>query len=73
LRRFELDAASIARHAEWDWYPRWIPTYHKLTREMHHLAEMRGLDFQEIHRTAVAELLAVYDAARAREQRRRTA
>ena len=70
LRQWQDDAHSIARHATWNWFPRWLPTFHKLKRELHDVADRHGLDFQEVHRLAVDALLDVYDVARARERRR---
>ena len=70
LRSYEDDARSIAREARWNWYGRWLPTFYKLKRELHDVADRHGLDFQEVHRLAVDALLDVYDVARARERRR---
>ncbi len=72
LRHWQDDARSIAHHAAWNWFPRWLPTYHKLKRELHDVADRHGLDFQEIHYAAVVALLDVYAVARAREERRRS-
>jgi hypothetical protein len=70
LGHWEADARSIARNAEWSWYPRWLPHCAAFRRDLHQLAERHGLDFEEIHRAAVGALLDCYAIERPRRERR---
>ncbi len=71
LSTWRDDARSIARHAKWDWFPRWLPGFRDLRRDVGDLARRHDLPFDEIHRLAVAELVSIYETERRRQQRRR--
>jgi len=72
LRSYEADAKSIAVHAKWDWYGRWIGSFDALRHDLRRVCAEHSIDFREAHRLAVGALLDTYTVARAREQRRRT-
>ncbi len=71
LRQWQDDARSIAREARWNWYGRWLPTFHKLKHELHDVADRHGLDFADVHRLAVAELVSIYETERRRQAKRK--
>ena len=60
------DARSIAVHARWDWYPRWIGESIIFRIACHRAAQRLDVDERDISPVALEGLLAVYRA----EQRR---
>jgi hypothetical protein len=70
LRQWEVDAKSAARHARWNWYPKWIPAFQPLRMALLCVAERHGLDVGEVRAVAVAALVDVYEGERRRQQKR---
>ena len=69
LRQWQDDARSIAVHAKWDWYERWIPAFRDLRRDLEAVAKEHSLDVQEVRSVALAALIDCYQIERARIER----
>ena len=64
------DCESVARHARWDWYPRWIADSRKFRRAVDEAADLLGISFLDARPVALSGLLAAYREAKRRLQRK---
>ncbi len=60
------DCESVARHARWDWYPRWLHQSKIFRDAVDAAAERLGASFYEVRPVALAGLLDTYHEAQRR-------
>lgn len=69
IAELQADARSIAQHARWDWYEKWLPGTRIFHAAVRSASDRLTVDADVIRPVALAGLIDVYEVTKRRRAR----